>query len=51
MLQFVGFEVLAPQIVYGAARLTDEQRRQELERYGRRLRAIAHETPIAIGRC
>jgi NAD(P)H dehydrogenase (quinone) len=49
MLQFVGFDVLAPQIVYGAARLTDADRRQELERYRGRLLTIDRESPIDIG--
>jgi NAD(P)H dehydrogenase (quinone) len=50
MLQFVGFDVLSPQIVYGAARLTDEQRQQELQRYRQRLMTIAGEQPVDIGR-
>jgi len=50
MLRFVGFDVLAPQVVYGPARMTDEQRRAELARYAQRLSAIAHESPIEVGR-
>ena len=50
MLQFVGFDVLAPHIVYGPARMSDEQRKGELERFGRRLRQIAEERPIEVGR-
>lgn len=50
MLEFVGFDVLAPQIVYAPVRMSDEQRRQELEKFGRRLAGIAEETPIQVGR-
>ena len=49
MLQFVGFDVLAPQIVYGPAHLTDEQRRQHLATYATRLQRIADESPIEVG--
>jgi NAD(P)H dehydrogenase (quinone) len=50
MLRFVGFDVLGPQIVYGPARMSDEQRRAELQRYAMRLASIAHESPIEVGR-
>jgi NAD(P)H dehydrogenase (quinone) len=50
MLQFVGFDVLAPQIVYGPAHIQDGQRRLELERFGKRLAQIAEESPIEVGR-
>ena len=49
MLQFVGFDVLAPQIVYGPVRLTDEQRRQALATYAERLQTISIESPIDVG--
>jgi len=49
MLQFVGFDVLAPQIVYGPVRLTDEQRRQQLADYAARLRGIANEPTMDVG--
>lgn len=49
MLQFVGFEVLAPNIVYGPVRMTDEERREALAGYGRRLAGIAGETAIDVG--
>jgi len=49
MLQFVGFDVLAPQIVYGPVHLTDEQRRQHLAIYAARLERIADESPIEVG--
>lgn len=50
MLQFVGFDVLEPHIVYGPARMTDDQRRQELEAFATRLRQIEAESPITVGR-
>ena len=37
ILEFVGFEVLAPQIAYGPARMTDEERRACLEAWAARL--------------
>ncbi len=49
MLQFVGFEVLAPQIVYGPVRLQQDQRTEHLAAYAARLRNIAGETPIEVG--
>ena len=50
MLQFVGFDVLEPHIVYAPVRMTDEQRKQELENFAIRLRQIQDELPIAVGR-
>ncbi|MBZ5500424.1 MAG: NAD(P)H-dependent oxidoreductase [Acidobacteriia bacterium] len=49
ILQFVGFDVLAPQIVYGPVRSTDEQRRQALATYAERLQTIGLESPIDVG--
>jgi NAD(P)H dehydrogenase (quinone) len=49
VLQFLGFDVLAPQVHYGPARASDEQREAWLSDYARRLRAIALETPIEVG--
>lgn len=49
MLQFVGFDVLAPQIVYGPAHMDDRQRVAELERYRLRLTQIASEAPFEVG--
>jgi len=50
MLQFVGFAALEPQIVYGPARMTNEQRERELEKYAERLKHIQDEQPIDVGR-
>jgi len=49
MLQFVGFDVLEPQIVYGPVRLTDEERQQRLADYASRLRGIETEAPMDVG--
>ena len=49
MLRFVGFDIMAPQIVYGPVRMTDEQRKQHLATYAARLLRIAHESPIDVG--
>lgn len=50
MLEFVGFEVLAPHIVFGPAHLEKKQREEHLIRYGLRLASIENETPINVGR-
>jgi putative NADPH-quinone reductase len=49
VLQFVGFDVLAPQIIYGPVRMTDEQRQEALASYATRLQAITLESPIDVG--
>lgn len=49
MLEFVGFDVLAPHVVYGPVRMSDEQRTAELERFGTRLANLAGEQPIDVG--
>jgi len=49
MLQFVGFDVLEPHIVYGPVRLTDEQRKERLAAYAARLHGIANESPVDVG--
>lgn len=50
MLQFVGFDVLAPQIVYGPVRLTDEQRAGQLQAFAARISQIHTEAPMTVGR-
>jgi NAD(P)H dehydrogenase (quinone) len=49
ILQFVGFDVLAPQIVYGPVRMNDEQRKQALAIYAERLQTIGLESPVDVG--
>jgi len=50
VLEFVGFDVLAPQIHFGAARVNTEQREKWLVQYAERLRAIQSEKPIVVGK-
>jgi NAD(P)H dehydrogenase (quinone) len=50
MLQFTGFSVLAPHIVFAPARLDDEQRIAALMGWRARLAGIAGEGPIDPGR-
>jgi len=50
MLEFVGFAVLAPQIVYAPVRMSNEERGRELEKLRERLTAISGELPMTIGR-
>ena len=49
MLQFVGFGVLAPQIVPGPVRLEQGRRTELLAAYARRLKAIQDEKPFVVG--
>lgn len=49
ILQFIGFDVLAPQIHYGPARVDDAQRAAWLAAYARRLAGIGEEAPIEVG--
>jgi NAD(P)H dehydrogenase (quinone) len=41
--------VLAPHIIFAPVRLRDDQRKDILEGYARRLRQIEKETPIDVG--
>lgn len=49
ILQFVGFDVLAPQIVYGPAKVEHRDREEALLAYADRLRNIEVESPIEVG--
>jgi NAD(P)H dehydrogenase (quinone) len=49
MLQFVGFELLAPQIAYGPVRPDQGQRTELLAAYAERLKNIAGEQPFEVG--
>ena len=49
ILQFVGFSVLEPHIVFGPTHLSADQRGDKLERYAERLRTLADESPIEVG--
>lgn len=44
MLQFAGFEVLRPNVVYGPARMSETLRRQALDNFAERLKTIGSET-------
>jgi NAD(P)H dehydrogenase (quinone) len=50
MLNFTGFSVLQPQVVYGPVRVDDAQRQAWLAQWARRLRSIESEAAIAVGR-
>lgn len=49
MLEFTGFSVLKPFTVFGPARMTEEERAQELMRYSARLDSIFSEERIDVG--
>jgi putative NADPH-quinone reductase len=49
ILEFVGFSVLAPHVVYGPAHMTGEQRETALAAYARRLESIVKESPSVVG--
>jgi NAD(P)H dehydrogenase (quinone) len=50
MLQFVGFDVLRPQVVWQPSHLDEADRRAALDAWKRRLVHVAAETPIDVGR-
>jgi len=50
ILNFTGFAVLAPQVVYGPVRADDAQRAGWLADWDRRLGRIQNESPIDVGR-
>lgn len=50
MLEFVGFQVFSPHIVYGPAHISDEERTFLLNQYGDRLKQIHQERPVNIGK-
>ena len=49
MLEFTGFSVLAPHIIYGPARMSPENREAELQRWKDRLPGLADETLLDVG--
>jgi len=46
ILRFTGFEVLPPFIVYGAARITEAERKSSLDRYRETVLGLSRLTPI-----
>ena len=49
MLEFAGFEVLAPQVVYAPVRKTPEELNLELEKWATRLQNLPEEMPNLVG--
>jgi NAD(P)H dehydrogenase (quinone) len=49
MLQFTGFTVLAPHVVYGPARQSEEERTAALAAWAARLATLAEEVPFEVG--
>jgi putative NADPH-quinone reductase len=49
MLQFTGFTVLAPHVVYGPAQQSVEERAAELAVWSARLLGLATEIPLEVG--
>ena len=49
MLEFIGFDVLKPQIVHGPAQATEEERKAHLTAWRERLKRITQEEPIVVG--
>ena len=50
ILEYCGFGVLRPQIVYAPVHIMQEQRENELKKYAERLKNISGESPIYTGR-
>jgi len=50
ILYFAGFSVLPPFVAWSVARLADEERRQQLERWANRLRGLWDEEPVHFPR-
>lgn len=49
ILRFTGWDVLAPQVVYGPVRASDDERRRLLDSWSTRLLDIEAEIPIDVG--
>jgi NAD(P)H dehydrogenase (quinone) len=49
VLEFVGFDVLRPQVQFGPVRVSAEQRAKWLDDYARRLLSLDSEAPIVVG--
>ncbi|GAM64945.1 NAD(P)H oxidoreductase YRKL [Vibrio ishigakensis] len=49
IFEFNGYDVLEPFTVYGPARMSDEERKAELERFDTRLKGIFNESKIDVG--
>jgi len=49
MLRFTGWDVLAPNIVYGPVRLSEDERLASINAWAARLLAVEKELPIEVG--
>lgn len=49
ILEFVGYGVLNPHVVFAPVRKTDEERQAELDSYAARLKAISKEKTLLVG--
>ena len=49
VLEFVGFSVLSPHIIYGPAHMNDEERAKAIDEYRARLKSIEVESPYEVG--
>lgn len=49
IMEFTGFSVLQPQVVYGPVRQSEEERLAELRRWEERLSKVFEEDPITVG--
>lgn len=49
MLQFIGFDVLAPNVVFGPVRLSEQERNAIIANWVQRLRQLDTERPIDVG--
>jgi NAD(P)H dehydrogenase (quinone) len=49
ILEFTGFTVLEPQVVFGPVRIGEELRKQELARWQSRLKDVFNEPAFAVG--
>ncbi len=49
VLEFTGFSVLRPQIIYGTEKLSNQELNGELEKWSQRLKNLQHEKPIVAG--
>ena len=49
IFEFTGFSVLAPQVIYGPVRQTQEELAMELRKWEERLGSIFEEAPIVVG--
>jgi putative NADPH-quinone reductase len=49
VLQFVGFSILSPQVIYGPVRQSEQENSENLQKWKERLNHIFKESPIEVG--